>query len=192
MHSHSASKWVIATPSSISLKPGQGQKIRLLIRRPKGLENGEYRAHLLVSQQPPADIAGGLQETKEEEGLQINIVTVYSTSIPVIIKHGTVNASASLVKAERINNGKDIAITVNRKGNASFRGFITVKSAESTPQYLPLTIYPEREQITRTFPLDSPLAETSRPLTMSLYAGIIPPEGTEPKTTPLTTVTVSR
>ena len=57
----SASQWVLATPASFGLAPGQSQKIRLLIRRPGGLADGEYRAHLRVAQQPPADVAGGLR-----------------------------------------------------------------------------------------------------------------------------------
>ena len=187
---NSASKWIIATPSSIHLAPGKGQKIRLLIRRPKDLEAGEYRAHLLVSQQPPADIAGGLQEASKDNGLQINIVTVYSTSVPIIVPHGETNSTASVQKTQIINDGKSLEITVNREGNASFRGFFRVKSNDAPPQYLPLTIYPESDQVTVTYELNS-LIDVNKPITLSLFKGVIPDEDVEVATAPLTTMTLN-
>lgn len=123
-HSGSATSWVIATPSSIQLKPGGSQSIRLLIRRPKGLTDGEYRTHLLVAQEPPADIAGGLKDAPLEKGMKFNIVTVYSTSIPIIIEQGKLHSSAQIDKAEFYIASKKLMLGVSREGNASFRGFV--------------------------------------------------------------------
>ena len=191
-YEHSASSWIIATPSLVRLKPGETQTIRLLIRRPKTLKNGEYRAHLVVTQQPPADIAGGLKDESTKKGkLKFNVVTVYATSIPIIIKHGQINVSAKIKDAHLINNGKKITLKINRKGNASFRGFVMAQTGNTKPIYMPITIYQDIDVLDRTYELNA-LANIPGSIKLSLYKGIIPREGESPSGDILETLTVSR
>lgn len=176
-HAGSASGWVIATPSSIKLKPKESQSIRLLIRRPKGLTDGEYRTHLLVAQEPPADIAGGLKEAPQEEGMKFNIVTVYSTSIPITIQQGELQSSAKIDMARFDAEGKKLTLGVFREGNASFRGFVTLDNGAASPlAVIPVTVYPERDRIERDY--EVAIGEgAENQVQLSLYAGEIPRPG---------------
>lgn len=177
-HARSAKDWVLATPSSISLTPGGSQNIRLLIRRPKGLTDGEYRAHLMISQEPPADIAGGLKEdqTSKRSGLELNIVTVYSTTIPVVVQHGEQQSGASITKARFDADGRDLTLGIKRSGNASFRGFVMLQNEGSANAVLPITIYPEIDDLERSYPVNVG-EQAGTEVTLSLYAGEIPRPG---------------
>ena len=44
---------VIFSPKIISLKPGKSQIVRLLYRNNKDIDHGEYRSHLLLSEEIP-------------------------------------------------------------------------------------------------------------------------------------------
>ncbi len=186
----SAKSWVIATPRSLNLGPGRSQTIRLLFRRPGNIRDGEYRAHLKVAQEPPADSAGGLNETQQDGGMQINIVTVYATSIPIVFKQGQLSVSASIADA-RLIDPENLSLTVERKGNASFRGFARATVGNSSQVNMPITIYPECDQVTRTYKLGA-LAGTTGPLTLTLHEGLIPHEGEEVPSEAITTFTVAR
>ncbi len=186
----SASSWVIATPKSLSLEPGQSQTIRLLFRRPGDLSAGEYRAHLQVAQEPPAEIGGGLAEVPRDGGMQINIVTVYSTSIPIVFQHGEVDVSAAM-SAARLDDGGVLSLTVERQGNASFRGFARASAGDAPPLDLPITIYPEVDAVTRTYELGA-LTDAPSPLTLTLHAGPIPRPAEEVTSETLGMLTVSR
>jgi hypothetical protein len=171
---HGASSWVIVSPSSLSLKPGESQTLRLLFRRPGGLRDGEYRTHLKVAQEPPADIAGGLNETQRADGMQVKIVTVYATSIPIIFAQGQLEVSAKISVA-RLVDAESLRLTVARTGNASFRGFARATVGDASVINMPITIYPERDEVTGTFKLDH-LAHLEGPLTLTLHEGLIPRE----------------
>ncbi len=189
-HDRSARTWVIATPRTLHLEPGQSRTVRLLFRRPADLKDGEYRAHLKVAQEPPASSAGGLDESPPEGGMQINIVTVYSTTIPIVFRQGQLGVSASMPVA-RLTAPESLSVTVERTGNASFRGFARATAGESPPVDLPITIYPERDRVTRDYRLGA-LAESTGPLTLTLYEGLVP-RSSEPLTSkPLGTLTVVR
>src|ERR1019366_5509841 len=45
---YSAMSYLHITPRSMTLKPGETQNVRLLLRVPENLEAGEYRAHAYV------------------------------------------------------------------------------------------------------------------------------------------------
>lgn len=185
-HARSAKEWVIATPSSISLDPGESQNIRLLIRRPKGLTAGEYRAHLMVSQEPPADIAGGLKDGPEAKqgGLKLNIVTVYSTTIPVVVKQGEQTSGATIFKAQFDAERKNLLLGLKRSGNASFRGFAVLRNGSLPATVLPITVYPEIETLERGYPVNVE-GQAGDEVTLSLYAGEIPRAGQPINSEPL-------
>ncbi len=186
---HSASSWVIATPRSLELDPGESQLIRLLIRRPAGLEVGEYRAHLKISQEPPPSHLGGLEEAPSEEGMAFQITTVYSLSLPVVVRHGEPKVSATLADA-RLLDADRLALTVERRGNASFRGFAHGVSGSASATF-PITIYRERQEVALTYSLKE-LEGTDGPLTLTLYEGTAPRRGKPMPSESLGSLTVAR
>ncbi|MCG8459427.1 MAG: hypothetical protein MI919_24380 [Holophagales bacterium] len=171
---HSASSWVIATPASLELGPGDSQTIRLLVRRPAKLDEGEYRAHLRIAQEPPPGSAGGLDEDRPAGGMAFQITAVYSLSIPVVVKQGKPEVSARLAGA-RIIEPDLLALVVERQGNASFRGFAHAVGDAASADF-PITIYRELQEVNLDYELDE-LAGAEGPLTLTLYQGAIPREG---------------
>lgn len=190
-HAHSARDWVIATPASISLDPGKSQKIRLLVRRPPGLTDGEYRVHLRVAQQPPADAAGGLRDDSSARGgLQFSITTVHATVLPVFVRHGQTQSSATIGGAHLLGDEGRMSLDLRRTGNASFRGFLRATAGDAEPVHVPFVIYPEQQQIRTSYDMGA-LARLGKPITVTLYEGTVPKVGAVPATAPLGSQTVT-
>lgn len=73
------------SPKQVTLVPGGRQIVKLGVRRPKGLANGEYRSHLTFTALPPETII----EAAEETSIRLNVMLSYS--IPVILRQGPLN-----------------------------------------------------------------------------------------------------
>src|SRR3954447_14346011 len=87
-----ADEMIRYSPRQVVLQPGVAQAVRLQLRKPATIADGEYRSHLLFQALPPADApssAGGATGT----GLDIRLTAVYSVSIPVIVRQGTTSAA---------------------------------------------------------------------------------------------------
>jgi len=78
-----AKDWVRFSPRRISLKPGEHQTIRVVVRKPLDLAAGEYTARILIQAIPPVREAA----TEPTDKIQVNLDIVYGVSIPIIIKH---------------------------------------------------------------------------------------------------------
>lgn len=66
--------------------PAQGwQTVRLMVKKPRDLPDGEYRAQLKVS---PIPKQKGPDNKQSNENISISIDIVFNVSIPVIIRHG--------------------------------------------------------------------------------------------------------
>ena len=116
-------------PRRIVIAPGGTQQVRLLLRKPADLAEGEYRSHFWI--QPEAESVKFEPPTAEEQEaaktkpvVQIKMLT--GITIPVIIRHGqmTVKATISDARASRDADGKNmnVGFTVNREGNRSLYG----------------------------------------------------------------------
>lgn len=87
------------SPRQVTLQPGAGQTVRLMVRKPGNLADGEYRSHLLFTRQPDAEPtirAGGA--TGNEIGIVLN--TLVGVSIPVIVRHGHTAADLTIAHPE--------------------------------------------------------------------------------------------
>jgi P pilus assembly chaperone PapD len=187
-----ASKWVIATPATVHLAPGESQKIRLLIRRPGVLADGEYRAHLRVAQEPPADATGGLREgTASGDGLSLKLTTVYAMTIPVFVEQGQTHSTASIAEAHVVENGKRVALTLQREGNSAFRGFVQTTAEHASAVFMPCVVYAELDAMKLAYDL-GPLANVTGPLTLNLYTGSPPDPGGEPSIKALSSIRILR
>lgn len=120
---------VIFSPRQITLAPGQAQTIRLILRKPANLEAGEYRSYLLFKALP--DNAGtdinNLEQKKN--GIAIQLTPILGIAIPIIVRHGETHVSTSIADVKyTVNTDKTqlLAFTVNREGNRSVYGDVTV------------------------------------------------------------------
>jgi len=126
-----ASGMVRYSPRQIVLPPGQAQVVRLLLRKSPNLKPGEYRSHLQF-REVPADSGQSIKGAiKNQKGLNINIIPIVAISIPVIIRHGKLEASTSLEEL-KFTPAKDnpqsgqLDMLIKRTGNSSVYGNFVV------------------------------------------------------------------
>jgi len=123
------------SPRQINLPPGQSQVIRLALRRPADLADGEYRSHMLFQALPESSSSNVEEITQPKpEGITIELVPIIGVSIPVIVRQGNLSSSVSLSNAEIVYSdqsaGKaDILVNINRQGNRSAYGDLRVTYA---------------------------------------------------------------
>lgn len=123
------------SPRQITLQPGTAQVVRVMVRKPDGLAEGEYRSHLHFEKL--ADAAGVTSiEGAQPAGQQIGVVlkTLIGASIPVIVRHGQTQAGVALAGLQlQPAQGKQQAMlefNIQRSGNSSVYGDV---SASFTP-----------------------------------------------------------
>lgn len=125
------------SPRQITLQPGTAQVVRLMVRKPEGLLDGEYRSHLHFEKLPePGELASSV-EPGDTGAARIGVVlkTLIGASIPVIVRHGATSATASLsqlaLHTEDGARAPVLGFRILRKGNSSVYGDLT---ATFTPQ----------------------------------------------------------
>ncbi len=116
------------SPRQVSLPPGQSQVIRLLLRKPGDLTDGEYRSHMLFQALPsPASTSVGNVAGSSSDGISIELIPIVGVSIPVIVRHGDLNSTVTLTNPEiTLSNDPTgslkISVDINRQGNSSAYG----------------------------------------------------------------------
>lgn len=109
-------------PRRVTIPPGGSQQIRLMLRKPKDLPEGEYRSHFWV--QPEADVQK-FDETRQGEG-GVALKMLAGVTLPVIVRHGNLTATGSFeggtaqVRGDKI----EIVMTLIRSGQRSLYGDI--------------------------------------------------------------------
>ena len=102
------------------------QKVRISLRKPADLPDGEYRFHILAR--------GHEVNPKDEvpEGAAVAIKVNVGVAVPVIVRHGDVSGSGSLhnfklVGSSKTESGKpELTFLAKRDGNASTLGRVEV------------------------------------------------------------------
>jgi P pilus assembly chaperone PapD len=145
------------SPRRVTLPPNQPQTIRLGVRPPEGLADGEYRAHLLFRAVPDARPVVPA-EGQPARGVSISLTPIYGVTIPVIIRQGTLQATAGLANPRIVAGDPNptLQLDISRQGNRSVYGEIQVLrqgSGEMLMQARGVAVYPERDQRTLALPL---------------------------------------
>lgn len=83
------------SPRQVDLAPGESQTVRVQVRKPEGLPDGEYRSHLLFQAIPTAEPPKPSGEDPEQK-LSFNITQLVGISIPIIVRHGPATANITL------------------------------------------------------------------------------------------------
>lgn len=120
---HIASPMLRHSPRRVTIAPGEYQKVRINLRRPKNLEEGEYRSHMHLVVEPDSEEANGGESVNEGVALQVQVSL--SFSIPIIVRHGrgipTVQINDVLVQPD--NTGKpQLVVGLGREGKYSAFG----------------------------------------------------------------------
>ena len=124
-----ALQMVTYAPRRIALLPGQPQSVRISIRPPAGLPDGEYRVHLNFRAVPPA--LKPEASTEPAAGVSIKLTPVYGITIPVFVRRGRLEAAATLANAHvvKTSSGSYVELDMTRSGQRSVYGELIGKSA---------------------------------------------------------------
>ncbi len=156
-------KMVIFAPRRVVIAPGGSQQIRLMLRKPKDLAEGEYRSHLWV--RPEADAVKFDPNPAEAGKAAVQIKMLAGVSLPVFVRNGKMTATAKLENAtlKTLNGKMNITMDLTRQGNRSVYGdldFICTSGAEEAVvrQVRGIAIYTEVEK--RTLEYNFPVGAT--------------------------------
>jgi fimbrial chaperone protein len=125
------------SPRRGTIEAGGRQALRFALRKPAGLADGEYRAVLLIS---------STTQTSKNTNVSLNPTLTYS--IPIIVRHGRVEASTELLEPRLVMRSDipHIEFWQSRQGNRSLYGNFIVSDEQgnelgilsNSAVYLPL------------------------------------------------------
>jgi P pilus assembly chaperone PapD len=119
------------SPRQVTLVPGAGQTIRIMFKAPPNLAEGEYRSHLLFAKPPAAISELPAKEQLEPNTIAMNLTANIGISIPVIARHGNLEANAAIdpasVKISETGQKKQlVGFTLARTGTRSIYGDVVI------------------------------------------------------------------
>jgi P pilus assembly chaperone PapD len=156
------------SPRQVTLEPGQSQVVRLLVRKKRDLEEGEYRSHMLFQALPnPKKTNVEKLEDSKSNAIKVEILPVVGITIPIIVRHGNLSADVKLSQVKMIDPNKEkarpsISLLMTRKGNASvygdFKAVFTPVGGEPTVvgQIVGVAVYTPNAQRRFNIPLQVP------------------------------------
>lgn len=129
-----ASQFIRFSPRQVTLRAGERQSVKLLLRRARNLEDGEYRSHLLFKALPTAPA----NDTGPVIAPTMKIDMVINFAIPVALRVGDYNAVVTVedavIQYDATNNAGAVFVTLQRQGPHSSYGdmsaFWTPKGGE--------------------------------------------------------------
>lgn len=144
-------------PRRIVLPPGQPQAVRITVRPPEGLADGEYRVHMVFRSIPAAVSPEEAARVRAAGEFAIRLQPVYGISIPVFIRKGRLDAAVQLGAAtlERDAGGAAIAVDVTRTGGRSVYGEVVARNSkgDQIAMVRGIAVYPEVGQVSVNLPL---------------------------------------
>ncbi|MEO8431435.1 MAG: molecular chaperone [Acidobacteriota bacterium] len=157
------------SPRQVTLDPNVAQTIRLQVRKPEGLADGEYRSHLLFRAVPPesSQPETSVEAPEKKTGYSIRLTPIYGVSIPVIVRSGAVSVKVTLSDLEvrpPENPGDPMSLDmkIRRDGNESVYGnlrvtFVPLSGKEQVVAVLNgVAVYTPNTQRLLRFPLQPP------------------------------------
>lgn len=118
------------SPRRITLAPGAGQTVRLMLKMPAGLPEGEYRSHLSVNHIPEASSTIPTdKQGKTPTDFSVKLTSYGNIAVPVIVRHGKLNAELEIKDLTTLLKDKEspvVEFTMRRSGNRSVYGDIAV------------------------------------------------------------------
>ncbi len=147
------------SPRRFTLAPGASQQVRLMLRTPSGLADGEYRSHLWI--RPEANVQAfskGADGELKKGKLGVNVKMLTGVSMPVIVRKGQLEGDAEITRLDVRDVGThiDVSYTLERQGQRSVYGDVDlVCNMGTSGEYLAqfsrgLAVYPEITKRNRT------------------------------------------
>ena len=120
------------SPRQVTVQPGSSQTVRILLRKPADLAPGEYRSHLQFDRVADSAGASSIEQAGKpgDKAIGVVITALVGASIPVIVRHGDTQASATLSDLALLpatgEAGPALSFQINRSGNRSVYGDLSV------------------------------------------------------------------
>lgn len=116
---------ILYAPRRVTIAPNEPQTIRISARAPKGLPDGEYRAHLLFRAVPPPRPVAA---PRQVQGIAFELIPIYGVTIPVVIRMGNLQAKVGIANVQLTSHrGKPaVALDLTRAGDRSVFGDVRV------------------------------------------------------------------
>jgi P pilus assembly chaperone PapD len=129
---HFADAMLRFSPRQVTLEPGTAQTVRVMLRKPAELANGEYRSHLQFDRLPDAEGNASIEnggKGADGKGIGVVLTTLIGASVPVIVRHGATSANVSLgglaLKKDETQRLL-LALQFEREGSSSVYGDLDV------------------------------------------------------------------
>ncbi len=119
-------------PRRVTLAPNQPQAIRIGVRAPADLPDGEYRAHMLFRGVPEArSVTDTAPPTTG--GVSIRLTPLYGLSIPIIVRQGRLVSAATIgdVGLASGPDGPTLRVHLTRTGDKSIYGQLRVRAGNT-------------------------------------------------------------
>lgn len=164
---NSAAQYVRIHPDVITLGPGESQTVKLQARLPRDLDDLELRSRMRFEEMESnydRDLGADPEELQEEGTVAIGVQSKVSLSVPVFVRAGELNVSASIEGVDVVKGGEEennpyINVKIHRDGNRTSRGDFVVKHVSPGG---------DETQIAKSnFPIYYPLEEMSRRVNVS-------------------------
>ncbi|MGH8853250.1 MAG: fimbrial biogenesis chaperone [Telluria sp.] len=117
------------SPRQVTLQPGTAQTVRLMLRKPAELADGEYRSHLLFDKLPDVEGNASVEHRSDSKQIGVMMNALVGASMPVIVRHGNVAATVKLDGlALRTDAARRplLALRFEREGASSVYGDVAV------------------------------------------------------------------
>lgn len=148
-------KSIVFSPRQVTLPPNSRQKVRLSLRRPENLPDGEYRAHLVFTKLADTGPASEAPGSRGQSGQDIKLNVNLGFSIPVIVRQGDYDANVTIsdpkfIPVGQTKSGKpQLQLKINRTGKQSALGEVRIfwDRAEDPNKFIGrldnVAVYPE-------------------------------------------------
>jgi hypothetical protein len=135
------------SPRKVVLKPGQDQTVRILLRKPSNLQDGEYRSHLKVTL--TEDNLDEAENQKPSKNLAIVIKPRLAFTIPIILRQGETHYKVGIEHVRVYYAEQDtkktspmLELLFDHEGNRSSMGDIQVTHISPAGKCTVLTYFP--------------------------------------------------
>ena len=154
------------SPRQVTLQPGTAQTVRVMLRKPAELAEGEYRSHLQFDKLPEVQGSASI-ERQGAPATQIGVVlnALVGASVPVIVRHGSPSASVTLANLALQRDAAklpQLALEFGRDGGSSVYGDVNVTFTRKDGKTHPLAqvggiaVYTPNRVRKATLPLQLP------------------------------------
>jgi hypothetical protein len=127
-----ADAMLVYSPHQITLAPGAQQLVRVAVRKPEDLADGEYRSHLFFEKVADTTDATNIETIgrKSSGEVGVSLTALIGVSIPVIVRQGDTSATVGIdhlsLEPARAGQAPLLSLQLNRSGNRSVYGDLTV------------------------------------------------------------------